>query len=246
MNQTSKKLPFPKAHLWLLLPFAISILGFYFTYWSKFTEVPFRQHGHGLTATAWYFLLILQPWLVHNKPISYHRKFGFIALFLAGGVVFSALQVMPYQVVSTAPHMIPMLRYGFSFADFAVLAGFSFSVIMAMINSRDTPNHARWMITTAFWALLPAFGRLAFFTLLIANGGEPLISFINVLFICLGIMMLPLLIMIYLDYKKEKKFYVPYLFALIGISTVIALVPVFGTTQWWVNWCNNILGKGMM
>ena len=245
MNKKQSNLPFPQAHLWLLIPFVISVSGFYFTYWSKFTEVPFRQHVHGLTSTAWYLLLILQPWLIHNKSVSYHRKFGFVALFLAGGVVFSALQVMPYQVVSTAPHMIPVLRYGFSFADFAVLSGFSFSVIMAMLNARDTPNHARWMISTAFWALLPAFGRLVFFTTLVSNGGKPLTSFLSIVFICLGIMMIPLLIMIYLDYKNESKVYSPYLFALIGIPIVIALVPVFGTTEWWINWCDNVLGKGM-
>jgi len=236
---------FPRAHLWLLIPFAISVFGFYFTYWSRFNEVPFRQHAHGLSATAWYVLLILQPWLYHNKPISYHKKAGFIALFFAGAVVFSALQVIPFQIVSTDAHMSSVLRYGLSFYDLGALAGFSFSVLMAMLNSRETPKHARWMISTAFWALQPAFVRLVFFTLLIANGGNPPVEFLNVIYICLAITAFPLLIMIFLDFRKEKKVYAAYACALLGTSIFTLLIQVFGTAQWWIDWCNNVLGKGM-
>ena len=89
-----------KAHLWLIVPFVITLLGFFPSYWSRFTDAPFRQHLHGLTATAWYLLLIVQPWLYHNEPIRYHRKVGFVSIFIAGGVVFSALLVIPFNFIS--------------------------------------------------------------------------------------------------------------------------------------------------
>ena len=69
---------FPKAHLWLLIPFVLTLAGFYLSYWSKFSEAPWRQHMHGLSATAWYVLVILQPWLIHNKPPNYHKKWGLL------------------------------------------------------------------------------------------------------------------------------------------------------------------------
>ncbi len=236
---------FPKAHLWLIIPLVITLAGFIFTYWSRFTEVPFRQHIHGLTATVWYILLVIQPWIYHNKSIKYHRMVGFIALFIAGGVVFSAIQVIPFQIVSKDAHMIPVLRYGLSFYDLSVLAGFSISVIMAMINSKTTPKHSRWMISTVFWPLQPALVRLVFFSLLIANEGVPMLSFLNTIYLCLAISTVPLLILIFIDYKKERKLYAPYIFVLLSLIIITALIEPVGTSQWWIDWCNNVLAKGM-
>jgi len=147
MNAKKSTHQFPKAHLWLLIPFFLTILGFYFSYWSKLSEVPFRHHGHGITATLWYVLLVIQPYVYNNKSLKLHRKIGFIGLFLAGGVVFSALQVIPYNIVSG---LTDYLKYGLTFYDFVALMGFSLSVIMAMLKSKSKDKHARWMISTAF------------------------------------------------------------------------------------------------
>jgi len=243
MHNDLRQRQFPHAHLWLLIPFAIAISGFYFSYWSKFTEVPFRHHAHGLTATAWYILVVIQPWLFHHKPISYHRKFGYVGLMLAGGVVFSALQVIPYNITL---NITEFLRYGLSFYDFCALLGFTFSVIMAMLNSRDISKHARWMISTVFWALQPAFVRLVFFPMVVGSDGPPPLPFITVMYICAAISAIPLLIMMYLDYKKEGKVYLPYLLVLVVIPIMTVLVEIMGTTPWWIYWCDNVLARGLL
>lgn len=233
---------FPKAHLWLLIPFILTIAGFYLSYWSKFNEAPFRQHLHGLSATAWYILLIVQPWLIHNKPVSYHRKVGFVGIFLAGGVVFSALQVIPFQIISDLPDY---LRYGFSFADLCAVSGFSISVILAVFNAKNTAKHARWMISTVFWVLLPATARLVFFPLVIAYDGNPPITYIQAVYLCMIVTNIPLLYMIYLDYRKEKKVYSSYLFALVGVTLYTLSIKPMGEWQWWIDICHNVIAKGM-
>lgn len=238
-----KKPYLPNAHFWLLIPFAITITGFYWSYWSQFTEVPFRHHAHGITATAWYVLLIIQPWLYNNKPISYHRKTGFAGLMLAGGVIFSALQVIPYNIVSDFP---PVLKYGLSFYDFGALLGFGTSVIMAMLQSKEINKHSRWMISTVFWALQPAFVRLVFIPLNMATNGNTPISFIDTMFICVAITTAPLILMMYFDYRYEKKIYVPYLLCLSGVPLLTVLVSIMGETQWWANWCENVLARGIV
>jgi len=242
MNQQVTKHHFPRAHLWLLIPFILTVAGFYLSYWSKFTQAPFRQHVHGLSATAWYILLILQPWVYHNRSISTHRKLGLVGLLLAGGVVFSALQVIPFQIVSNLP---TYLRYGFSFADFCALGGFSVSVIMAMYSSRDTSKHARWMISTAFWILLPATARLIFFPMVIAYDGNPPMTYIQVVYLCMAVTHIPLLIMMYFDYKKDAKIYKSYLFVLIGVTIyTISIVPI-GEAPWWIDFCDSVIARGM-
>ncbi|MCK0179144.1 hypothetical protein MWU50_07570 [Flavobacteriaceae bacterium S0862] len=242
MKQKRLSHQFPKAHLWLLIPFIITILGFYFSYWSKLGEVPFRDHGHGITATLWYVLLIIQPWIYNNKSLKLHRMVGFIGLFLAGGVVFSALQVIPYNIVSG---LTEYLKYGLSFFDFGALLGFSLSVIMAMIHSKSRDKHSRWMISTVFWVLQPAVSRLIFFPLVIANDGNPPIEFIDAIYLSLLTVIIPILIMIYVDFRKYKTVYKAYLFALCGTVILTLLVKVMGTTEWWIEWCNETLARGL-
>ncbi|MGB5236077.1 MAG: hypothetical protein WBM43_12635 [Flavobacteriaceae bacterium] len=244
MDEQIKPKLFPKAHLWLLMPFILTWAGFYLSYWSKFNEAPFRQHVHGLTATAWYILVILQPWLIHNKPAKYHRKLGIIGILLAGGVVGSALLVMPYQVVN---EFLPdVLKYGFSFGDICALTGFSMCVVYGIWNAKDTDKHARWLISTVFWILLPATARLVYFPLLIAYEGNPPITYIESVYICLIVTtIIPLSYMIFLDYRKEKKVYRSYLFALIGVTFYSLAIAPMGNWPWWIDLCDKILGKGM-
>jgi len=246
MDDKTKINLFPKAHLWLLIPFVLTIAGFYLSYWSRFTEAPWRQHVHGLSATAWYLLVIFQPWLIHNKPASYHRKIGIIGVFLAGAVVFSAFQVMPFQVVND--FLPDVLKYGFSFVDLCALAGFSICVILGVLNAKNNNInvHARWLISTVFWILLPATARLVYFPMLNAYDGNPPITYLQTVYLtCIITAVIPLLFLMYLDYNKEKKVYKPYLFTLTGISFyTLALAPM-GKWQWWIDICNNIIGKGM-
>ena len=198
---------------------------------------------HGLTATAWYLLLILQPWLIHNKSPVYHKKLGIIMLFLAGGVVFSAFQVMPYQVVND--FLPDMLKYGFSFGDICALTGFSIAVILGVLNVRDSNKHARWMISTVFWVLLPATARLLYFPLLVAYDGNPPISYIQAAYICFAAAHIVLLYLMVIDYKKHKKIYASYSFAFIGVAFYTFAIAPMGKWQWWIDFCHLVIGKGM-
>lgn len=235
---------YPKAHFWLLIPFVLTMAGFYLSYWSRFSEAPWRQHMHGLSATVWYVLVVIQPWLIQNKPVKYHKKLGIIGVFLAGSVVFSAFQVMPFQVVND--FLPDVLKYGFSFADICALTGFSICVILGVLNAKNIDVHARWLISTVFWILLPATARLVYFPMLEIYEGNPPLSYIQSVYLCWFITTaIPLLYLMYLDYKKENKIYRPYLFTLIGVSFyTFAIVPM-GKWQWWIDICKDIIGKGM-
>ena len=232
---------FPKAHLWLIIPFLIAFTGFYFSYWSKFTEAPFHHHLHGLTATAWYILLIVQPLLYQKAKMKLHRRLGIISVFLAGGVVFSAMQIIPNNL--TLENISENLRYSFVFADFIFVLGFSYSVIMAIINKKDTDLHARYLFSTVFWVMLPALGRLIYFPLLISYGFPTPISFQQCVYIAGGLIILALCILMFLDYKKEKKFYQPYILVTITTTIVLLTWNYFGHAEWWRTLCHIVLKK---
>lgn len=156
--------------------------------------------------------------------------------------MFSALQNIPFNIINLPS---PVLKYGLSFYDFGVLLGFGISIVMAMWHSRNTALHARWMISTAFWALQPAFFRLVFVPMAMNSDGPPPLSFVEVLYLCMAVTSIPLLIIIYLDYRKERKVYAPYVVVLVGVALLTALVEVMGTTGWWIDWCNNVLARGL-
>ncbi len=230
---------FPKAHLWLIIPFLIAFTGFYFTYWSKFSEARFTQHLHGLSATAWFVLIIIQPFLYQKAKMNLHRILGIIGLFIAGGVVFSAMQVIPNNL--TLENISENLRYSFIFADFVFVFGFSYSVIMAIINKKDIDIHARYMISTVFWVMLPALSRLIYFPLLISYGFPTPITFLQCFYIAGGIILLVLGILILLDFLKEKKFYRPYLLVTLTTLVVLLFFNYFGYADWWRTFCSALL-----
>lgn len=217
---------FRNAHLWLLIPLAIALLGFVPSYWLRFGEVPWRQHLHGLTATAWFVIVVLQPWLATRGRIASHRRLGLIALMLAGGVIVSALGAIPYNLVNE--FMPEEARYGLSFVDVVLVAGFTLAVVMAMQTVRSTEDHARWMISTVFWAVFPGLFRLINVLIALISGGEVAIPAPLVL-AGMGILNLVLVGIIMLRERRAHPAYV-----LVAASSIVYFLPVpVAGMAWW-------------
>ena len=230
---------FQKAHIWLIFPFLIAFLGFYFSYWRRFEAASFHQHLHGLSATAWYVLIVVQPYLYQKSKMNLHRILGIIGVFLAGGVVFSAMQIIPNNL--TLENISENLRYSFVFADFIFLFGFSYVVLMAIIHKNNIDLHARYLFSSVFWVMLPALGRLIYFPLLVIYGYPTPISFQQCVYIACGLIIVGLCVLIFLDYGREKKIYRPYTIVTVTTLIVLLLWDYFGTATWWRNACHAIL-----
>ena len=54
-------------NLWMLVPFGISVLGFSYSYYFNLANATFHQHVHGISATLWYVLVDVQPYLITRK-----------------------------------------------------------------------------------------------------------------------------------------------------------------------------------
>jgi uncharacterized membrane protein YdcZ (DUF606 family) len=219
---------FKNSHLWLLIPFAIVILGFMPSYWLRFTDAPWRQHLHGITATLWFVLLIVQPYLVTRGHVRQHRLFGMIALILAGGVALSAYAVIPYNLMNE--QLPEVARYGLSFIDLVLVPGFALAVIMAVVNSKNLEDHAKWMISTVFWAVSPGLFRLSFVPLLVLNTPD-VGAKSPALLATAGIANIAVLSFLML---RDKRAHPAYLAAALG-SLVFFLPMVVGEMQWWRN-----------
>ena len=128
---------FRRAHLWLLIPLVITLLGFTPSYFMKSGEGTWHQHIHGISATLWFVLLIVQPYLARHGQLPRHRLIGPIGLGLAGMVVASALAVIPANIENAqrtdlSPFISPAFYYGISFLDVVIAIGFTVSIVMAI------------------------------------------------------------------------------------------------------------------
>lgn len=228
--------PYPKLHLWLLIPLIILLLGFQ-NYWRDFFNRPFHQHVHALSATAWMLLLVLQPWIYQNKGIRLHRKLGMIGVFLAGVVACSALLIVKNNLSISGGPLYP-IKYSLSFIDLILIAGYIYSVVMSVMKSKNIHVHARWMITTIFWILTPGLNRFFMKLLSIMDFGLPytLPKVYTSMFLLSGLIVAVLMIR---DYIKEKKIYFSY--ALVLSTNLICAPMLQGLKD--AEWVKAILDK---
>ena len=227
---------FKNLYLWFLIPCVIAFTGFWFTYWSAFSEASFEKHLHGLSASLWFVLIIIQPYLIQKSKIDLHRQLGIIALFIAGAVVVSALQLIPTLLLLESE-----AKYSFILTDFVLIFGFSYSVIMAVLMRKNIDLHARYIISSAFWAILPALSRLIYFPMASAYGYPTPLSFEQCVFISGTTGTVAVYVLIIRDYMMYKKVYKPYAILAITLPAILLTWDYFATADWWEAVCNQIL-----
>lgn len=182
MDSTSNALHerYRNFHLWMLLPFAISLLGFSYSYYLRLSTATFHQHVHGLSATLWYVLVVVQPYLiVRKKNIQRHRALGAMALLVAGVVAGSALTIIPKNIddVGTLDEngfFSPTFAYFAVLIDLLLVSMFIASVCMAIlcIKRKDLSGHVQWLMASVFFVLSPGLARLLGLGLIMANQGN--------------------------------------------------------------------------
>lgn len=167
-------------HLWMLLPFAISILGFSYSYYFNFTNATFHQHVHGISATLWYLLVVIQPYLITRRQnIQGHRTLGTIGIILAGIVAGSALAIIPKNIDNVSELDIngffnPTFAYFAALIDFVLVCLFIASVSLSIlsIKKKKIADHVQWLLASVFFVLSPALLRMLGIGAIILNKGS--------------------------------------------------------------------------
>jgi hypothetical protein len=135
---------------------------------------------HGLSATSWYALVIVQPWLVTRRhDVMRHRLFGAVGTLLAGMVTASALTIIPRNIddVSQLPadgFFNPTFAYFACIIDAVLVSLFAASVVMSIVAMKrhDLAGHVQWMMASVFAALSPALARMFGIGWIVAHKGD--------------------------------------------------------------------------
>jgi len=154
-------------HQSMVIPFIMMQAFIAFDYWGGFLRAPWSVHVHFVTVSAWYLLLILQPYLISQKRITDHRTMGIIGFAMAGGVGFTAMSMLPNTVgfgryAEANPGQIPFTAeffYSIALLEFCLVIAFLFAVYKAIMLRQSKDDHAAWLVSTAFIMLFPSVGR---------------------------------------------------------------------------------------
>lgn len=222
MANSSKSIFYKNAWLYFLIAFIITIAGFYPSYFGRLTETGAAHHFHGITATLWMLILVVQPLLYRNDTIEIHRWIGRSTFFLVPLLIIGGLMMVHMMVNNEA---YGALAYQLGFIDFFVLSQFLLFYILAIKNVRDTQYHARYMACTIFGPIIPALTRLLFHIPWVDTFSKSL----HVSYILVEIV----IILLVLDDRKKGKIRLPYILAL-GLMVIQHVMMHFAANwEWW-------------
>ena len=83
-------MPYRHAPYYVLVVIAVIVAGFWPSYFAKWGSVPWQFHAHGVAASIWVLMVLMQSWTVHKAQLPLHRAVGKSSLllfpFLIGGL----------------------------------------------------------------------------------------------------------------------------------------------------------------
>ncbi len=221
-------------HKWMIIPWIIIIIGFTPQYFLTWLSEPWGYHLHALSAMIWYAFMVFQPYLATHGKLKQHRLLGMIGLFIAGAVVFSALSIVPTNVYFGAiggfePVFPASFFYGLVFTESLQVLGFGLAVIMAIVKARNVEEHAIWMLSTLFFGLMPGWGRLVMFPILMFGEGAPWLDMQTCLYVGVSIFVATVLFVGY----RLKKLRHPAIVLSILCVILLLFTTTIGAQEWY-------------
>jgi hypothetical protein len=193
------------------------------SYFLKLGETSLAHHFHGMTASMWMLLLVIQPLLFRSGKMQWHRMLGRSSFILVPLLIIGGLNMI--HIMLNSGNYPPLVPYQLGFIDFFTLGQFALFYILAIKNISDTQYHARYMACTIFGPIIPAITRLLFWI----PGVTSFSISLNLSYIIVEIVLL----MLIMDDKRRGNIRLPYplMFSLIAIQHFI--MNYIGEWSWW-------------
>ena len=222
---------YSRAYLYFLLAFLVTIAGFFPSYFGRLGDTGAAHHFHGITATLWMVLLVIQPLLYKLNLMKWHRRIGRSSLILVPMIVIGGLIMVHYML--NDPRYPGSLAYQLGFIDFFVIGQFLLFYILALKNVRNVQYHARYMACTIFGPIIPATTRLWLHTGIAG-------TFSTSLHISYFLIEAIIVLLLVDDYRKGK-IRLPYMLALALTVLQHVMMIYAGNWAWW-QWLMGLYG----
>ncbi|TVR54893.1 MAG: hypothetical protein EA421_07645 [Gemmatimonadales bacterium] len=224
---------YPRAWLYFGLALLVTLVAFYPSYFGRLHETGPWHHLHGVTATLWMTLLVVQPLLHRLGRWDWHRRLGRVAFVLVPLVVLGGM-VMVERMLNAEGRYPPGLPYQLGFIDFFVLTQFVLFFALAMKHRADMQLHARYMACTVVGPLIPALARL----LPRFPGVETFQASLHLSYL----LMHGVLVLLLLHDHRSGGVRLPYVLALGLMVAQHVLMTQAAGWEWWRAWMDGYAG----
>ena len=219
------------AHIYLALGLVVVLIGFSKSYFNNLSEFSFFYHIHGISATLWMLLLIIQPYLFQKGKIKTHRLLGRSSLVLVPLIIIGGFIMMKLMIQGQANYP-PNIVYTLAFIDVCTLFGFAVLYILALYFRKNLKLHSRFMVSTSFGPLVPALTRLYLIVLAVASNFTDALTYS---YLAIELVLL-IIILKERNIKEMKMTYVPFFIFIVVQHILIYYVDDW---NWWKTLMNN-------
>ena len=215
------------AHWYMLAAFGVVFLGFWPSFYQPLTSGTALRNVHGVTSSLWYLALVVQPWLVTNGYVRWHRRVAVAVITLLPIVVVTAL--MNTRQMLTTSALPPAARPLIAYLDVTLVALFVVLFLLGLRNRKTPPSHKRYMVSTSLVGFPPALTRFVGRTF----GINPFVA-INISFFVVELILITLIVA---DWRRGERRRWAYPIALATHVAVQLFMTSVPRTTWWLSFC---------
>jgi hypothetical protein len=144
---------------YLTLALLCAVVGFFPSYFARLGSTDLVHHFHGVMASLWMIMLVVQSWFMKTGLVAQHRALGKLSLVIAPAFVISGI-LMVHTMVSSDDGFSKAFGPRLAFLDLTTMLYFAVAYLSALYFRRNVQLHARFMSSTAILVLPPALSRL--------------------------------------------------------------------------------------
>ena len=224
---------YSNVHLYLTLGLIIVFWGFSKSYFGRLGETALPYHVHGISATLWMVILIIQPYLYRINKINLHRYLGWSTVILVPILTIAGAEMMRLMIQNQANYP-PNVVYRLAFIDALTLLGFIALYVLAIYSRKNLQLHSRFMVCTIFGPLNPAITRI-FFALGLAGSFDQSLTYSYLLIE---------LALFFIIWKERSSTEMRFTYLPVLIFTIVQHLLMYSAENWswWVSCMNAFAG----
>ena len=208
-----------------LVAIAVTVIGFWRTFFTQLGNTDAAHMLHGVSSTGWLVLVLAQAALIRSRQFKWHRVVGWSSLLLFAVLIVSSWQMMALLLSGKGGPLPFEAAKLFVYSDVTALPLLIICYAGAIILRKDRHVHSRLVSTTLLAGLLPALARMF---ALIWPGLDGLIFSMHPTYI---FTLAVLAIAIIVDWKKDRLRW-PFPFAFVWFAIAYATLFPGTHTQW--------------
>lgn len=141
-----------------LLTIAFTLFGFFPSFFANPLALDAWHLVHGVAATGWVLLVLVQASLIRVRNFALHRTIGWASVALFAVLLVSSLKLVQIMLSGASGMPIELARL-LGFSDLATLPLMVGLYAAALLLRRDRHVHSRLVSGTLLVGIIPAAGR---------------------------------------------------------------------------------------